>query len=90
MVRGILICIALGVMACTGGGGLDEPTCEDMCTHLRSEILDGCGKSDAETQEGCVEECEEHFAEGEFDQHGLECGVQAGTCDAWDLCGDFL
>lgn len=63
-------------------------TCESMCTHLLSEILDGCMKT--HDQASCVMECTQHQTDGEFDQDGLDCGAKAGTCEAWRLCGDFL
>lgn len=86
--------LSIGIVACgdMGGGGPDAgkapATCESMCTHLLSEILDGCMKTDS--QDECVKECTEHQAEGEFDQDGLECAAKAGTCEAWRLCGDIL
>lgn len=88
----ISIILAASLLACTGSSDVDDnepaPTCEAMCERLLSEILDGCGKADDQAE--CEAECEEHLAEGEADEQGLACALEAGTCEAWRLCGDLL
>ena len=48
----------------------------------------GCMKAD--DQATCVTECTQHQMQGEFDQAGLDCAAEAGTCAAWKLCADTL
>jgi len=88
--RTLLLCLLIASTGCTDSGQPVEQaaTCESMCTHLLSNILDGCMKTDDQLE--CVTECNEHFMDGEFDQNGLDCGATAGTCEAWRLCGDLL
>lgn len=67
-----------------------KATCAQMCTKIRGAGFRGCDHEDAEEQDRCVEECQEHLDDGEANQEQLECAVKALNCDAWKECGDLL
>lgn len=101
MLRGMRTLVAAGALlvlaACSkennvvakGDGKTTDATCTSLCDALaRGDFGDCDGKGETYQKDGvaCVNECNDHVAEGKASQAGLNCAIDLSKQPGKDRC----